>query len=91
MSVISPGRFRFERVAEPGGWRTDCYLLGRERLASPEAESLFTTLDEIGVHGEHAFGGALCICVPQEMSFKPHRWVCERWPKKSRRHATLDG
>jgi Domain of unknown function (DUF4265) len=85
VSVIGEGRFRFERVVEAGGWRTYSYLLGPERLASPEAESLFAALDEIGVHWEHSFSGALFICVPPEMKFKPHRWVCARWPKESRR------
>jgi hypothetical protein len=91
VSPISRDRFRFERVAEPGGWSTYLYSFSREHFESLEGRLLFAFLDVIEVHWERIFGGILLICVPPELAFfTPHRWVCAtlrsgRFARRARR------
>jgi len=75
VTPLSENRLRFERVVQPGGWRTFDYLIDPQGLASEKGLLLLEGLEARGVHWEAVFGGVLFICVPEEMDFDPSPWV----------------
>ena len=66
------GGLRFVRVAQPSGWTTHDFIVGRTAVKEDAAlQAALRAVLESGGYWEALFGGYLLICLPPGSTFDP--------------------